>query len=181
MKKTKKRLSEVLKEIEDPRNGSGRRHGLEGILKMMVSGLMCGCNNTAEVVRWGRRLSKQHKEALGLGRGIPSEGALSNLFRKMDMKEVEKRLGRWEVKEKKEGERMHVAIDGKTIKGSAYKETEAVHLLSGFATKYRKVMGQIAQRKGENEISAAVRLLEELEIEGCVVSGDAIFAQKKSV
>jgi predicted transposase YbfD/YdcC len=42
-------------------------------------------------------------------------------------------------------------------------------------------LGQTKVEKGENEITAALRLLESLPIEWAVVTGDAIFAQKKCV
>lgn len=55
-----------------------------------------------------------------------------------------------------------------------------MHLLSAFTTNHQAVIGQLKMEKGENEITAALRLLEKLNLEGAVITGDAIFAQKKS-
>jgi len=53
-------------------------------------------------------------------------------------------------------------------------------LLSAFVVNNQRVIKQIKMEEGENEISAAMRLLSDAVIEGGIITGDAIFAQKKS-
>jgi predicted transposase YbfD/YdcC len=52
--------------------------------------------------------------------------------------------------------------------------------MSLFATKNQSVINQIKMEKGENEVTAAIRFINETEIEGAIITGDAMFAQKKS-
>lgn len=73
---------------------------------------------------------------------------------------------------------LHIAIDGKTIKGSAYNETPAVHLLSAFAIGLKSTLKQHQQEEGDNEITSALKLLQHMALEQIVISADAIFAQK---
>jgi predicted transposase YbfD/YdcC len=47
-------------------------------------------------------------------------------------------------------------------------------------TKNQTVINQIKMEKGENEITAAIRFFDETNIEGATITGDAMFAQKKS-
>jgi CHASE1-domain containing sensor protein len=170
---------ELLDKIKDPRSPSGRRHPLGAILRMMLSGFLCGRNSTAAIVRWAKTLSKNNRQALGLSK-IPSEGALSNLFAKMDIAAMEEVLKHNKLEQPTGALTLiHIAIDGKTIKGSAHNEAPAVHLLSMFVVGLKSTVKQHQQEEGENEITSALKLLQNVNLKKVVVSGDAIFAQKK--
>lgn len=73
----------------------------------------------------------------------------------------------------------HVAIDGKTLRGSKRCEEKAVHVLSAFATDLSAVIGDLVVAPDANEITAALDLLKTLPLQGSVVAGDAIFAQRR--
>jgi predicted transposase YbfD/YdcC len=74
----------------------------------------------------------------------------------------------------------HVVLDGKALRGTIPKgETQGVHLLSAYLPKEEVVIGQIEVETKENEISAAPRLLANLNLKGKIVSGDAMFTQRK--
>jgi hypothetical protein len=170
---------ELVNKVEDPRSPSGRRYPLANILRMMLSGFLCGRNSTAAIVRWAKTLSKNHKQALGFS-SIPSEGALSNLFAKMDVAGMEEVLNKNKLEQSKEfASLLHIAIDGKTIKGSAHNEAPAVHLLSAFIVDLKSTLKQYQQEEEDNEITSAIKLLQNVKLENVVISGDAIFAQKK--
>lgn len=177
-------LWNLLERIEDPRDPSGKRYTLGSILKLMVSGLLCGCNNTAEILRWAKMLTAKHLNIMGfIKRGrLPAASTLSDLFKVMNIKEMEKTLGEWNCKNiERNGELLHVAIDGKSLRGSRHNETPAVHLLSAFSTQFKSVIGELKQETGDNEITTALELLKDIPLEGALVTGDAIFAQKKYV
>ncbi len=71
-------------------------------------------------------------------------------------------------------------LDGKVECGSVAKETDKqLHLLALQESETNLVVEQIELLEGENEISAAKRLLEKTPLENKIVSGDAIFAQKE--
>lgn len=172
----------LLDTVPDPRNPSGKRHSLGNILRLMLSGFLCGCNCTAEVLRWIERLPKQYKTVLGFPEKVISAGTLSNLFAKIDMASLERILNGQKLDQAKETSNLiHIAIDGKTIKGSAYNLSPAVHLLSAYAVKLKATIKQEKEQSEENEITTAIRLLQGLDLEGTVITGDAIFAQKKFV
>lgn len=67
----------------------------------------------------------------------------------------------------KEEKREIVAIDGKTICGSGNAEHSAYHVVSAFVV--------------ENEITAVPELLDLIDIEGTIVTADAMSCQKKIV
>lgn len=181
MEETKKiALWDLVEQVKDPRNPSGLRHPLKSILRLMISGFLCGCNCTAAVLRWAKRLPKAHREALGFPKALPSEGALSNLFSRMDVVAMEQVMNRdnW-IQVKESPSIMHIAIDGKTIRGSSHVDTPAIHLLSAFAVGLKSTLKQHKQDPGDNEINSALKLLKDVDLTNIVISGDAIFAQKK--
>ena len=74
-----------------------------------------------------------------------------------------------------------VGVDGKSICASrdVPKSRKAVHIVSAWAAANRLVLGQIACDEKSNEITAIPKLLEWLEIKGCIVTIDAMGTQTK--
>jgi predicted transposase YbfD/YdcC len=76
-----------------------------------------------------------------------------------------------------------VAVDGKTLRRSFDRASSkaAIHMVSAWASKTGLVLGQVKTDAESNEIPAIPRLLEILRLEGCIVTIDAIGAQKEIV
>jgi len=173
-------LLECLEEMEDPRRGAGRRHSLAAILKLILSGLLVGKTSLNEIVRWGRGQPRKTQESLGFRRTPPCAATISNLLRQLAPEALGAMLNRWLAGLGVEaGE--HLAMDGKRVRGSGSGQNQQLHLLSLFCTRSGLVMKDTAVQAGENEITAALRLLEQTTLQGKIVTGDAIFSQKKCV
>jgi predicted transposase YbfD/YdcC len=72
-----------------------------------------------------------------------------------------------------------IALDGKTLRGTIpMGRSTGVHLLSAYAGDSGVVLAQEAVARKENEIVAAPRLLERLNLRGALISGDAMFTQR---
>ena len=74
-----------------------------------------------------------------------------------------------------------VAIDGKTVRRSHDKAVgkQAIHLVSAWASANTLTLGQVKTEEKSNEITAIPRLLEMLELSGCIVTIDAMGCQKE--
>ena len=74
-----------------------------------------------------------------------------------------------------------VAIDGKTVRRSHDKRAgkQAIHLVSAWAAANTLTLGQVKTDQKSNEITAIPRLLELLELNGCIVTIDAMGCQKE--
>ena len=72
----------------------------------------------------------------------------------------------------------HIAIDGKTLCGSARGGLQPLHLVSAWATQAQVSLGQVAVDGKSNEITAIPTLLELLDLNGALVTIDAIGCQK---
>jgi predicted transposase YbfD/YdcC len=74
-----------------------------------------------------------------------------------------------------------IAIDGKSARRS-HKKTigqDAIHLVSAWASANRLSLGQLKVADKSNEISAIPELLKLLDVQGCIVTIDAIGTQKE--
>ena len=74
-----------------------------------------------------------------------------------------------------------VAIDGKTVRRSHDKRAgkRAIHLVSAWASANTLTLGQVKTDRKSNEITAIPRLLEMLELSGCIVTIDAMGCQRE--
>jgi predicted transposase YbfD/YdcC len=74
-----------------------------------------------------------------------------------------------------------VAVDGKTARGSRDRRRgkQALHMVSAWGCRNRLVPGQEATEEKSNAITAIPKLLELLELKGCIVTIDAMGCQTK--
>jgi predicted transposase YbfD/YdcC len=171
-------LQEVFATLPDPRHARGRRHPLGAILNLTAVAVLAGMRGLEAIAQFARDHGLAFRLALGFTRlDSPCKAALSILFRKLDIDAYEQALARWVLARCPElGEA--IALDGKTLRGSAGAGIPGVHLLAAYAPKVAAVLGQLRVEGKTNEHKAALRLLGILPLEGKVVSGDALFCQK---
>lgn len=73
-----------------------------------------------------------------------------------------------------------VAIDGKSLNGSYDRENslKSLVMVSAWSSRHKLVLGQVAVEQKSNEIKAIPVLLEQLDLEGAIVTIDAMGTQK---
>jgi hypothetical protein len=169
-------IAQIFATIEDPRDTYGRRYSLASIFTLLVCGLIAGNNSLKTIVDWGRSLPKSELKKYGFPKSVPAVATISNLLRRIAIKSVEKALNL--SLPVSVGE--HAALDGKVLRGTHQDTVPLVHLLALFITTHQNVINQLKLEEGDNEISAAIRFLNETDIAGLTITGDAIFAKKKS-
>ncbi|GIA70024.1 Transposase [Vibrio cholerae] len=74
-----------------------------------------------------------------------------------------------------------IAIDGKTLRGSydRSKGKGTIHMVNAFATANGMSIGQLKVDSKSNEITAIPKLLDLLDVKGCLITIDAMDCQKK--
>ncbi len=183
-------LLEALSSVPDPRRRRGRRHPLPAVLALLSVATMCGCRSVYAALQWGRDQGKDMAARLGLARhGIPTDGMMSNLLRALDRAAFEAALARWAqawacaAGDAADPDHLEpVAIDGKTLRGARGHAVPGVHLLAAYATRLGLVLNQVpagANKTEGGEITAAPLLLQGLVLQGKLITGDAIHAQRK--
>lgn len=121
------------------------------------------------------------KTFLDLPHGIPSHDTLGRVFAAIKPATFERCFARWAQGLEKAGKGRLVAVDGKTLRRSFDKAAgkAAIHMVSAFASANRLVFGQIKTAAKSNEITAIPQLLKLLDLEGAVVTIDAMGCQRK--
>jgi hypothetical protein len=170
-------LWDALGEIEDGRGRKGRQYQLRSLLGIALAAMLAGANDLLAIHRWGRRL---RPEALALfdieGGKVPCHATFHYFFQSLDAYALSRVLGSYALDGATPG---HIAIDGKTLKGSRRLDDKAIHVLSAFSTDLGAVIGDLVVEPDKNEITAALVLLKGLPLEGAIITGDAIFTQRE--
>ncbi len=172
-------LIEVLRQIPDPRKRRGIRHSSESVLALATCAKLCGARSLEAMAQWAEDLPAEMLKRLGCQRGrAPSEPTFRRLLGRIDPAELDRRLGEWTAGQT-ELRGKGLAIDGKTVRGSKDGEQPAVHLVGAVVHEEGLVVAQTRVSDKTNEITSVEPLLRGLDIEGAVVTGDAMFAQKQ--
>jgi predicted transposase YbfD/YdcC len=108
----------------------------------------------------------------------PSHDTFERLFKRLEPRRFARCFARWTAVLAQELGLKQIAIDGKTLCGSARGDMRALHLVSAWAVENHLSLGQVAVGSKTNEITAIPKLLELLELKGALVTIDAMGCQK---
>lgn len=166
-------------QITDPRIGNAKRHKLVDILIIAILAVICGADNWSEVELFGKNKKRWLKQFLELPKGIPSHDTFGRVFAMLDPEEFGKRFMEWvrTIQELSQGQ--VIAIDGKQLRGTGERESgkAAINVVSAWASANQVVLGQVKVNDQSNEITAIPQLIKMLELNGCLVTIDAIGTQ----
>ncbi len=176
-----KKLKEEIKNISEPRRTTygNIRHKLEDIIIIGLCTVICGGEDFADMEEFGKSRKKYLAEFLELPNGIPDSDTFRRVFEKLNPSELSSCLTNWLSVERQK--RSVVAVDGKTICGSGNTQHKAYHVISAFVAESRITLGELAVEEKTNEITAVPELLDLIDVEGAVVTADAMGCQKKIV
>ena len=168
-------LLERLGELTDPRDPKGRQYPLVPLLALCLVATLAGCTSVAAVAQFGRLRSRRLGHALGFPHAkMPCANTLTNLLAALDPDHLDRVIGVW-LGDRHEAGWEHIAVDGKTVRGSRDGDSPGVHLLAAYAPQASAVVAQMTVEATTNEHKAALRLLGVLPLGGAVVTADAMF------
>jgi len=172
-------LWEPFASLTDPRRDHLKEHRLVDILTIALCGVICGAAGWSAVETFGREKERWLRTFLALPGGIPSHDTFGRVFARLDPEEFRRCFLTWVRAVVGEPEPQVVAIDGRTLRRSHDRRAgkEALHLVSAWATTSGLVVGQVATDAKSNEITAIPVLLRLLDLEGAVVTTDAMGCQ----
>ena len=168
----------MLREIADPRRPSnGTRHDFQEILVIAVCAVLSDCDTVEDIAEWALVKQAWLRRFLVLPNGVPSQDTFLRIFRLIDPRQFETAFRRWVggIVTALGGQ---LAIDGKSLCGSAKGTQAAVHMVSAFHTELSLVLGQEKVAGKSNEITAIPELLAALDLKGYLVSIDAMGCQR---
>ena len=171
-------LMEVLEGIEDTRRERSVWYPLEEVLFIMLVAVICGATSYVKVELFGKSKEEWLKKYIKLENGVPDACTFRNVIKSIDTQQLHKVFIEWmgNVVEHLAGV---VAVDGKQARRTKDGKKKPLHVVSAFSAECGLVLGQLACEEKSNEITAIPKLLEMLEIEGCIVTIDAMGTQSE--
>ncbi len=168
-------LAEHFGELEDPRCDQGKRHQLLDIIAIAICALICGADGWQGVEEFGKAKETWLRGFLALPHGIPSHDTFGRVFARLDPVAFQESYRAWIEAMLAQGAGAHVAVDGKTLRGSQDTQAgqRALQMVSAWATETHVVLGQVKVERQANEIRAIPELLRLLDLAGCTVTLDA--------
>jgi predicted transposase YbfD/YdcC len=168
--------------LSDPRHSRNRKHLLVDIIVITICGMICGSDGPTAIHRWAMHRREWLQTFLELPEGIPSRDCIRRLLLALQPSAFQKCFQEWltdALQTSPEGRL--IRIDGKTCRGShdGGKSLGALHIVSAWASEEGLALGQVATDDRSNEITAIPELLSHMNLQGAVVTIDAIGTQKE--
>lgn len=167
-------------DLTDPRVERTRVHDLFELIVVALCGSIAGADSWVDVERFGKDRLAWLRTFLKLEGGVPSHDTFGRVFAMLDPAELVACIQQWLDDVGREIGK-HIAIDGKTLRGSGDQAAgrNPLHLVSAWASEARLTLGQVAVDSKSNEITAIPLLLELLDLKGATVTIDAMGCQKE--
>ncbi|QPK65198.1 ISAs1 family transposase [Methylomonas sp. LL1] len=167
-----------LANLEDPRRETKNKlHNLGDIVMIVLCAVLSGIEDWVGMEEFAEEKEDWLRTFLALPNGIPSHDTLSDVFGRLNPKAFADAFQCWVRAALPSLSGQQVCLDGKTLRGSREGD-KAVHLMSAFAAEARWVLAQQAVGEKTNEITAIPDLLSMLDIQGALISIDAMGCQK---
>lgn len=149
------------------------------ILVIAICAVIASADNWEDVEAFGQAKAEWFQTFLELPNGIPFHDTFTRIFARLDPDQFQTCVVRWMAAVSARLGGQVIAIDGKVLRWSHDHGIgqAAIDMVSVWATANRLVLGQVKVAEKSNEITAIPRLLEALEISGCIATIDAMGCQ----
>ncbi|MCX4642000.1 MULTISPECIES: ISAs1 family transposase [unclassified Streptomyces] len=191
-------LRPFLESVPDPRSRRGRWYSLVSILLVCAAAAVSGARSVDELAEWGARADAGVLQQLGVRRHplrwrhAPSRSAIGRVLERLDGDALDAAVSAWlarrhrettPVNEKGDGrpQRRAIAVDGKSLRGSARLDRPRRHLLSAVTHERPLTLAQAEIGAKTNETTHFKPLLEPLDLHGDVITFDALHSVKANV
>ncbi len=173
-------IREKFKVIEDWRHSGYVIYELADVLVIVFCAILCGMKGLTDIHTYAENNAEYFKEALGMEHMI-SKAELGRIVAVLDGNSVGKVMV--ELLQEKLGTSGDViAVDGKAIRSTSKdgQANSALQILTAYVTQTGVVLGQKSIHEKTNEIPVFQEMLEFLDIEGKVITADAMHCQRKT-
>lgn len=166
----------ALRAIPDHRIDRTKLHPIATIVGLVLIATVAGANSIVGVERFGEAKRAFLARYLDMRNGIPSHDTIAKVMGLVDRQALLNAIHAWVTSIRQIGSsHNHIAIDGKTIRGAVARGADASvsHLVRAFSADFGLVLGAVRTPEKSNEIRAIPELLEQLALEGTIVTIDA--------
>lgn len=179
-------LFQLFSQVSDHRGIKGRRYRMDTVLSIIALSTLCGYSGHRGIASFAAKLTQAQRRRLRCYRNkhtgeyqVPKETCIREILYKLDAEAVENVVAQW-MEGLDERELRCIAIDGKTLKGTAKRneqgeKKDALHLVSAVNHDNARFLAQEAVKDKSNEIPAVRTLIERFpHLDGVTVTTDAM-------
>lgn len=179
-------IYEAMQQLKDLRRKQGKRYSVELIMTYLLVAKAAGETTLQATSEWIRLRGAWLQEVFPqAGPNFPCAATYSNVLRAVDPLQLNHvlmdLLTRARAQGREEGEQQHVALDGKTLRGTQghlSEDQKKMHQVSLYETQTGIVLTEQIVRDKENELSRIEEVLTPRWIKGRIVSADALHTQQ---
>jgi predicted transposase YbfD/YdcC len=172
--------------LEDPRSPINRQHPLVSVVVIAVMAVLAGAGGPTAIARWAAFKEQWLANVLALPAGIPRKDVFRRVLMLLNPAAFQACFVNWlqalraKAADATGVEQPVFAVDGKTARRShdRAKGLGALHAVSVWATEFGLSLGQVACDAASNEIPAIPELLRLVDIQGAIITIDAMGTQK---
>jgi predicted transposase YbfD/YdcC len=166
-------------DLPDARQRGKVMYPLDEVLLLCLLAVLAGAETFVDIARFGSKKLAFLRRFRPFREGTPSHDHLGDIFATLDAEHFQRCFVGW-VSSLTGVAADVIAIDGKTLRRSHHKKggKAAIHMVSAFAARQRLVLGQVKVAEKANEIVAIPKLLEMMDIEGAIITIDAMGCQR---
>jgi predicted transposase YbfD/YdcC len=174
-----------LDKIEDTRGKKGKRYRLALLLTCVLLAKMAGETTLQAIAEWIRLRSSWLQEVLPQSRAtFPCAATYSNVLRTVDPARVNEvlmdLLTRVRAEKRASGEQVHVALDGKTLRGTQHhlaEDQKKMHQMNLYEAKTGIVLKEEVVAEKANELTHMKSFLTPVLLQERIISADALYTQ----
>lgn len=173
-------LYDRFQQMTDPRKKKGKQYSLVTLLTLIFLGKLSGKDKPVEIADWGKNRAEELAELLGLKNcRMPHHNTIRRVFQKVISEEEFEQLMKEHHQQSTEEAGEVLSMDGKALRGTRILGQErSDYALSVYDGQTQQVKAQEVIDTKENEITAAPRILKQVELAGKIVTGDALHTQR---
>ena len=170
---------DYFKDLPDGRPPGKVIYPLDEVLLLALLATLAGAAAFTDIARFGEKKLSLLRRFRPFRDGTPPHDRIGDIFATLDAEQFQRCFVAW-VASVTGIPAGVIAIDGKTVRRSGRKRDNQapIHMVSAFAARQRLVLGQVKVADKSNEIIAIPKLLNMLEIEGAIVTIDAMGSQR---
>jgi predicted transposase YbfD/YdcC len=169
--------------LDDPRSQVNRKHSLGDIIVISIMAVIAGADGPKAIGIWAMSNKDWLSERLDLIGGIPSHDTIGRVLLSLNPSLFQQCFERWINSisgDTSASGASIIAVAGKALRRSHNRKSSLgpLFLVSAWAVERGLSLGQLATDEKSNEITAIPQLLDQIAVEGSVVTIDAAGCQK---
>ena len=173
-------------ELEDPRSTINQKHPLVSVVVIALMGVLAGASGPTTIAQWAAYKEAFLLRVLDLPNGVPRKDVFRRVLSLLDPGAFQTCFAAWlkglraQAAAAAEIDQPVYAVDGNTARRSQDRRNGlgALHSVSVWASEFGLSLGQVACADKSNEITAIPQLLRMVDIQGAIITIDAMGTQK---